>query len=509
MSSNIRVRIAPSPTGFLHVGNLRTILYNFLFVKHHQGKFIIRIEDTDQTRYVEGAVENLLNVIHWAGIASDEGPYLNEKGQIEEKGDYGPYFQSARLKIYQEYVNLLLEKGKAYPCFCDKERLEKVREDQNTKNQAPKYDNFCRNLDKQEIKALMASGKPYVIRFKMPENKDVVFTDEIRGSIVVNTKDLDDYVLIKSDGFPTYHFANVVDDHLMKITHVLRGDEWIASTPKHILLYESFDWQPPKFAHLPILLSKSKKKLSKRDGDTSVKDFIAKGYLKDAFLNFIALLGWNSGTEQEVYTMNELIQQFDLDKVHKSGAVFDLEKLDWLNGMYIRQMSIDQFYEASWPYLQKTGWLEQKGTGFKILANNEKLKLADLKKILALEQLRIKNFSELPSAIEYFFVEKLVYNPKDLIWRKADQQQTLNNLRNLLMDLKKIKAEDWQQKILHDAINDFMLKNNLDTGNVLWPMRFALSGRAKSPDPFEIADCLGKKQTLIRLEQAINELSLA
>ncbi|MFA6537365.1 MAG: glutamate--tRNA ligase [Patescibacteria group bacterium] len=508
LNNNIRVRIAPSPTGFLHVGNLRTILYNYLFAKHEGGKFIIRIEDTDQNRFVEGAVENLLKVVDWAGIESDEGPYLDEKGKVQEKGVFGPYFQSARLDIYKEYIKVLLEKGKAYYCFCPKERLDSLREEQTKNNLPPKYDNCCRTLGREEIKKRLQANEPHVIRFKMPENKDVVFADEIRGSIVVNTKDLDDYVLIKTDGFPTYHFANVVDDHLMKITHVLRGDEWIASTPKHVLLYEAFDWQPPKFAHLPILLSKTKKKLSKRDGDTSVKDFIAKGYLKDAFLNFISLLGWNSGSEQEVYSINELIQQFDLAKVHKSGAVFDLEKLDWLNGVYIRQLSPDEFYDLALPYLQSADLLEQKNDQLIIHATGEKIKSTDLKGILTLEQIRIKNLSELAEALRFFFIKEtdLNYEAKELVWKKSDSQKTKVDLQELSKILKKIKTEDWQLENIKKEINEFLLKNNLDTGSVLWPMRYALSGRAKSPDPFEIAYCLGKKQTLARLEIAFAKL---
>ncbi len=509
-NQHIRVRIAPSPTGFVHVGNLRTILYNFLFAKHHQGKFIIRIEDTDRNRFVDGAVENLLKVISWAEMDIDEGPYLDKDGKIAEKGEYGPYFQSERLTIYNEMIQTLLDKGKAYPCFCTKERLDLVREEQTKNNQPPKYDNFCRNLSRTESQALTSAGTPHVIRFKMPENKDVVFNDEIRGAIVVNTKDLDDYVLIKSDGFPTYHFANVVDDHLMKISHVLRGDEWISSTPKHILLYEAFDWQTPKFAHLPILLGKNKKKLSKRDGDTSVKDFITKGYLKDAFLNFIALLGWNSGTEQEIYSRNELIQQFDLNKVHKSGAVFDLEKLDWLNGMYIRDLSDDEFFKNALPFLLEEKIIEQKNeTTFLVKKTGESLRTTELKDIVLLEKTRVKKLNEITEALNYFFVNDLEYNPLELIWKKADKETTIDNLKNLTKILKKIKTENWNKSFIQKEINDFLLKNNLDTGSVLWPMRFSLSGRAKSPDPFEIAECLGKKNSLYRLESAINKLSLA
>ncbi|MFH0987822.1 MAG: glutamate--tRNA ligase [Parcubacteria group bacterium] len=307
--SNVRVRIAPSPTGFVHIGNLRTILYNFLFAKHYKGTFIVRIEDTDQSRFVPGAMENLLSVLRWAGVEGEEGTYLTADNKIKERGDYAPYTQSRRLDIYKQQIQVLLGKNKAYHCFCSKERLEKLRSDQVINKQAPRYDNFCRNLTKDEVQSRIAKGEPHVIRFKMPENKDVIAKDLIHGDIVVNTDALDDYVLVKTDGFPTYHFANVVDDHQMKITHVLRGEEWIASLPKHILLYNAFDWQAPAFAHLPSLLGKNKKKLSKRDGDTNVQDFIDKGYLRDAIINFIALLGWNSGSEQEIYNLEELTKQ--------------------------------------------------------------------------------------------------------------------------------------------------------------------------------------------------------
>jgi len=399
--SNVRVRIAPSPTGFVHVGNLRTILYNYLFAKHYHGRFIIRIEDTDQSRLVPGAVDDLLKVLKWTGIESDEGPYLTVDNKIKERGDFAPYTQSKRLKIYNEQIQHLIDKGKAYYCFCSKERLEKLREEQSKNNQPPKYDNFCRDLTLKEVQSMLNSGAPYVVRFKMPENKKVVFHDLIRGEILVSTKDLDDYVLLKSDGFPTYHFANIVDDHFMKITHVLRGDEWIASTPKHILLYEAFGWQAPAFAHLPTLLNKQKKKLSKRDGDTSVRDFIEKGYLAPAFVNFIALLGWNAGTEQELYTLNELTKQFSIDNVHKSGAVFDLNKLDWINGLYIRKLSLDDFYIHCLPFLEANNLVKAKGATVTILETGEKVKLSCVKKIIQLEQTRISKISDIAGATEY------------------------------------------------------------------------------------------------------------
>lgn len=505
-TSNVRVRIAPSPTGLVHIGNLRTILYNYLFAKHHKGTFIIRIEDTDQARLVPGAVEDLLKVLKWAGIESDEGPYLTTDEKVKEKGEFGPYTQSQRLDIYQQHVQDLLDKNKAYYCFCDKDRIDKLRADQVKNKQAPKYDNLCRNLSKEEVNTLLEQGTPHVVRFKMPEDKDVVFNDIIRGEIVVNTRNLDDYVLIKADGFPTYHFANVVDDHMMKITQVMRGEEWIASTPKHILLYDAFGWGMPQFAHLPQLLNKEKKKLSKRDGDTTVTDFIDSGYLKDALMNFIALLGWNAGTEQEIYTLNELVKQFSLDNVHKSGAVFDLDKFDWINGMYIREMSDDKFYETCQPYLEKSNLLTFSPSTVIVTETGEKLKPTQVKKILSLEKSRVKRLNEITEAISFFFLDELDYEPKQLIWKKSDQKATIENLKLIESLLKDTKEENFTSEKLEKEIFALIEKNSLDTGSVLWPMRLALSGRDKSPGPFDLADALGKEKTLKRVSRAIAKL---
>lgn len=504
--TNVRVRIAPSPTGFVHVGNLRTILYNYLFAKHYNGKFIIRIEDTDQSRFVPGAVDDLLKVLKWAGIESDEGPCLTVDNKIKERGEFTPYTQSKRIKLYNEQIQHLVDKGKAYYCFCSKDRLEKLREEQAKNNQPPKYDNFCRDLTREETQSMLSSCAPYVIRFKMPENKKVIFHDLIRGEILVNTKDLDDYVLIKSDGFPTYHFANIVDDHFMKITHVLRGEEWIASTPKHTLLYEAFGWQPPAFAHLPTLLNKQKKKLSKRDGDTSVHDFIGKGYLAPAFINFIALLGWNAGTEQELYTLNELIKQFSIDNVHKSSAVFDLDKLDWINGLYIRKLSFDDFYALCLPFLETANLIKAKGASLTIVETGEKVKPSYVKNIIQLEQSRINKISDIAKATEYFFTEKFEYDGDGLVWKKSNKRKTVENLKTVEAEIKKLKAADFSTEKIKAAITDLIEKSNLDTGSVLWPLRFALSGRDKSPDPFDIASALGKKKTLDRINRAIFKL---
>ena len=504
--SNPRVRIAPSPTGMVHLGTLRTILYNYLFAKHHNGKFIVRIEDTDRTRLVPGAIENLLEALEWADIETDEGPYLTTDGKIKQKGEAGPYIQSERLDIYKQHLDDLLDKGKAYYCFCDKDRINDLREQQVKDKLPPKYDGKCRDLSKDEIKSMIDGGAQYVIRFKMPENKDVIVNDLIRGEIIVKTKDLDDYVLIKSDGFPTYHFASVVDDHLMKITHVMRGDEWIASTPKHVLLYEAFGWHTPEFAHLPAILNKNKKKMSKRDGDSSVSDFVNKGYLKEALLNFISLLGWNAGTDQEIYTLRELEKQFSLDNIHKAGAVFDTDKLDWINGQYIRELSIDEFFDYCLPYLEKDGIMKQTGEDLYLIKTKETLKPTYVKNILKLEQTRIKKFSEIGEAIEFFFADDLDYDIEKLVWKKSTKEETIENLKKLEELLKKTKDELFTEEKLESSIKELMEQSSIDTGSLLWPMRFALSGRERSPGPFELAAALGKEKCLKRIGNAVAKM---
>jgi len=505
MSSKVRVRIAPSPTGFVHIGNLRTILYNYLFAKHNEGDFIVRIEDTDRSRFVKGAVENLLKVLEWAGIEYDEGPF-QQKNKLIEKGEYGPYFQSNRLEIYNEHINQLLDSGKAYYCFCSKERLDNLREEQKKKKLPPKYDNCCRDLGRKEIEEKLRYKEPHVIRFRMPDEKEIVINDIIHGAITVNTKDLDDYVLIKSDKYPTYHFANVVDDHLMKITHVMRGDEWIASTPKHVMLYESFGWNQPIFAHLPQLVNKQKKKLSKRESDVAVHDFVKAGYLNNALLNFIALLGWNSGSDQEIFTQNELIKQFDLERVHKSSAVFDKEKLDWFNSYYIKQLKLDEFFEMAVPYLESTELIVQRKKDFEIVDTKEVISTAQLKQIIELEQSRIKKLSDLPAALEYFFKNEVIYEPKILLWKKNTKEATIKHLKALKNFIFHIETEDFLLDKIDEEIKKFIEENSYENGDILWPMRVALSGRKASPGPFEIAAALGKDKTKQRLELAISLL---
>ena len=319
----VRLRFAPSPTGYLHIGGLRTALYNYLYAKQKGGKFLLRIEDTDRTRYVEGAIENLIHELKWAGVEADEGVCLDENGKITEVGECGPYIQSERVEkgIYNKYAEELIEKGYAYYCFCSKERLDDVKNQQKADGKIPRYDGLCRGVSIEDAKKRIANGESYVIRLKLPENRDIVFEDVIKGRITINTNDMDDQVLIKADGFPTYHFAVVVDDHLMGITHIVRGDEWISSTPKHIYLYEALGFEKPIFVHLPTVLNKSGKKLSKRNDDASVEDFRLKGYLPEALINYLALVGWSPESNEEILSLDEMIKQFSFDRVSKSGGV--------------------------------------------------------------------------------------------------------------------------------------------------------------------------------------------
>ena len=352
----VRVRFAPSPTGYLHIGGLRTALYNYLFAKKNNGSFILRIEDTDRTRYVQGAIENLISKLYWSGLSIDEGVCL-ENGKISEKGDYGPYIQSLRVEkeIYQKYAQELIEKGYAYYCFCSKERLDNIKAQQKADGKIPRYDGLCRGVSVQQAKERIKNGEKYVIRLKLPANRDIVFEDLIKGKITINTNDMDDQVLIKEDGFPTYHFAVVIDDHLMKITHIVRGDEWISSTPKHVFMYEAFGWDMPTFVHLPTVLNKNGKKLSKRNDDVSVEDFKEKGYLPQALINYLALVGWSPESNKEILSIEEMIEEFSFERVSKSGGVFDVDKLDWVNAQYIRKTETTELSKLVKPYLVKAG----------------------------------------------------------------------------------------------------------------------------------------------------------
>ena len=500
-NKQIRTRMAPSPTGFFHVGSLRTALYNFLYAKKMGGKFILRIEDTDRNRLVEGALEDIVKNLHDFGIESDEGPYW-ENGEIKERGVLGPYLQSKRLILYKEHCDKLVLTGHAYYCFCSPQRLEDLRKSQEAQKLPPKYDKHCLGLDKSEVTKRIESGENHVIRLNVPKDEKIIFTDIVHGEVVISSNDIDDQVLLKSDGFPTYHLAVVVDDHLMEITHVIRGEEWIPSTPKHVLLYRAFGWELPEYAHLPLLLSKSRKKLSKRDGDVAVRDFLNDGYLPEALLNFVALLGWNPKTEKEFFSLKELIEQFDLSKLNKAGAVFDLDKLDWINGNYLRKIDLNHLLSLSAPiFFELTGYNEKDSYPNEFFY-----------KILTMEKQRLKKISEIKVRTGYFFKDP-EYNPLMLIWKKTSQKTVEDNLKKLEAFFIERDQDGFVQEKLEPDLKKFIADNNLNTGQVLWPLRVALSGMEASPSPFEIIDALsvlnnGKDVVLRRLKTALDKMKL-
>jgi glutamyl-tRNA synthetase len=511
----IKTRFAPSPTGDMHIGNLRSALFAYLFAKNNNGEFVLRIEDTDQTRYKEGSEKSILEGLNWAGIEYD-----NKDNII---------FQSKRTEIYQKFAAQLLKQGDAYYCFCSAERLEKMREEQTARKVAPKYDRHCLNLSKEEIEEKLKAGEPHVIRMKIPETFTtspqpspykgegdasaplpltrgetergrLAFHDLIRGEVSFNLKEIDDQILIKSDGFPTYHLANVVDDHEMEITHVIRAEDWLSSTPKHLILYKMLGWQAPEFAHLSLILAPDKSKLSKRHGATSVLEFKKLGYLPEALINYIALLGWNPGNEREIFSLKELKKEFSLEKVQKAGAIFDINKLDWMNGEYIKKMNLDKLVDLCMPYITEChpeDSRQQSGDegSRKILENKDYVK-----KVITLEQERLKKLSDITEATAYFFTEPQ-YEKELLKWRKADLADAKEKLEFLVKELEGVSEKNWDKNKLEEFVKDLIAKNNFETGNVLWPLRVALTGREKSPSPFEVAEVLGKEESLKRIKK--------
>ncbi len=486
-SNEVRVRFAPSPTGYLHVGGLRTALYNYLFAKKHGGTFILRIEDTDRTRLVPNAMESLIDVLQKMGLAHDEGPYI----------------QSERLEVYRKHAEELLAAGKAYRCFCSAERLEEMRAGQTAAKTMPKYDRQCLALSPEEVSVKLAAGESHVIRMKVPDDREVAFDDLVRGKVSFKTGTIDDQVLLKSDGFPTYHLANVVDDHLMDITHVIRAEEWLPSTPKHILLYEAFGWEAPTYAHLPLLLNPDRSKLSKRQGDVAVEDYLAKGYLPEALINFVALLGWNpgEGNTQELFSLSELVDRFDLSAVHKAGAVFDLGKLDWMNGEYIKRLSADELFARTLPFLSEKEFFKEWRTANGEWSDTD----ADLfvKRVLSVEQDRLVKLADVGDGSPFFFAGPAV-EKATLPWKKSTEDGAREALGRALGVIEAVSDEDWTREklseILLEAAGD-------DRGGFLWPLRVALTGAEKSPPPSDIAWVIGKEQTLSRVHAALNILS--
>lgn len=487
----IRDRFAPSPTGNVHVGSLRTALYNYLFAKKNGGQFLLRLEDTDRTRYEEGAVENLLNALSTTGVVPDEGLFEVD-GNIVQKGDCGPYIQSERLDIYQKYIKQLLDKGQAYYCFCTKERLDDVREKQREAGQTPRYDGHCRNLSDEEIKRRLDAGEPYVIRLKLPENHVVAFDDVVRGHIEINTDDLDDQVLIKADGYPTYHFAVVVDDHLMGITHVIRGEEWLPSTPKHVYLYECLGWEQPQYVHLPNILNQDHKKLSKRQGDVSVGDFLKKGYLPEALVNFLALLGWSPEDDREIFSLEELVEAFDLSRINKSGAVFDRAKLDWMNAHYIKELSSDDLLAHMIPYLVEAGYITEEDV---------KTKRAWLEKIGELMRERLSYFAQVPEETKMLFDRNYTVTDEEALdILKAESVPVLYQaLVEKITAMDTIDSESAQMML--KAIQKEHKAEKIKGKMLYMPTRILLTGEMHGPDLALIMDVLGKDELLIRLER--------
>ena len=476
--NKIRVRFAPSPTGFVHIGNLRTLLYGYLFAKKMNGTVVLRIEDTDQSRFVDGAIPKLLETLTWAGLSYDEG--------IEKGGDFGPYIQSERLELYKKCVQELIEKGSAYWAFDTSEELEAMRKRQTEAKMAPMYErDTMKNqftLGDAQTKKLLSSGVPRVARLKMPDDKTIVLNDVVRGRVEFDSRLIDDQILLKSDGFPTYHLAVVVDDHFMHISHVIRGEEWLSSTPKHLLLYEAFGWEAPQFAHLPLLLNPDKSKLSKRTGDVAVEAYIQKGYLPQALLNFIVLLGWNPKTEQEFFTLEEMIQVFDLGKIHKSGAVVDWKRLNWFNSYYIKKMNQSEFLEYAKPFLKDV--------------HGDQLRIESL---ALLHKDRLQFFAELKTFVEPFVELNETYVAADLVWKKSTQKETLQVFDQAIRALSELPEEKFSIEHLTGYLRQTAEKMGLPAGNFFWPLRYALSGSKTSPGVFELVWALQKDETLHRL----------
>ena len=499
----VRTRYAPSPTGRMHVGNLRTALYEYLIARHDKGEFILRIEDTDQERFVEGALDIIYRTMEQTGLDYDEGP--------DKPGDCGPYVQSERVLagIYMEYAKKLVEKKEAYYCFCDKERLESLRTTVSGK-EIMMYDKHCLHLSEEEIAANLAAGKPFVIRQNIPNEGTTTFVDDIYGAITVENKELDDMVLIKSDGYPTYNFANVVDDHLMGITHVVRGNEYLSSTPKYIRLYEAFGWEPPVFVHLPLITDEEHHKLSKRSGHSSFEDLTEQGFLPEAVINYVALLGWSPEGNEEIFSMQQLIEGFDYRRVNKSPAVFDMVKLRWMNGEYIKALDDETFKAHAMPYiLQAFHKTETEADGSVVTTDGARLSAESLQKILELMKTRIEVFPDIPEKIDFF--DQLPDYDISMYTHKKMKTNSENSLEVLKETLPILEAqEDYSLDALHDVIMGYIGQKGVKNGVVLWPLRTAVSGKQSTPGgAFEILEILGKEESLRRIRIGIEKLEQA
>ncbi|RPI13269.1 MAG: glutamate--tRNA ligase [Ignavibacteriae bacterium] len=479
--TNIRVRFAPSPTGYLHIGGLRTALFNYLFARHNNGKFILRIEDTDQQRKVEGAVENLIKTLKSIGLEYDEGPEIG--------GEYGPYFQSQRLDIYKKYIEQLLSQGDAYYAFETAEEIEEMRKLQIEQGAAQAmYDRSARNLTKEQVEEKIKQGIPYVIRLKVPQNSEVSFNDLIRGTVTIDTNLVDDQVLMKSDGYPTYHFANVIDDHLMQITHVIRGEEWLTSVPKHILLYKALGWEASLMAHVPLILNPDRTKLSKRQGDVATEDFLRKGYLPDALVNFIALLGWNpgEGENKEIFSLEELVKLFTIERVQTSGAVFNLEKLNWMNAEYIKNYDMNKLAELAFPIMENAGF---------DITDREKVK-----RVVFAVRTYINKLDEIPVQAERYYKSNIELNEMQKEMLSSDSsKRVFESLSNKLNGFNVITTESFKP-----LLNEVQKETGIKGKNLFMPVRLALTGEEHGPELGLVAYVLGKDEVERRIKMFLN-----
>ena len=481
----VRTRFAPSPTGYMHIGNLRTALFEYLIAKHEGGDFILRIEDTDQDRLVEGATDIIYDTLRTVGLKHDEGPDVG--------GDHGPYVQSERLPMYKAYAEQLVELGGAHYCFCSEEEIERQRKEADSLGISFKYDDPCKHISLEEAKARVAAGEPYVIRQTINNVGETYFDDEVYGRIEFDTDVLDESVLIKSDGFPTYNFANIIDDHQMEITHVVRGNEYLSSTPKYNLIYEAYGWDIPTYVHVPPVMKDEHHKLSKRNGDASFQDLVAKGYLPEAILNYIALLGWSPETEQEIYTLDELIKVFNISRISKSPAIFDIDKLTWMNGVYLRNMDLDQYYDLVKPYLEEAIHSE-----------------VDLRSVAKILQPRVDTLAQIKESVD--FIDELpeydcaMYIHKKMKTTLEISLRSLNAAREALAAL-----DDWsEEETIHDLLLSLPKQLEMKNGQVLWPVRTAITGKQFTPGgAIEIAHILGKEETLKRIDRGIAKLEEA
>lgn len=479
MNTVVRTRMAPSPTGEYHVGHIATLLKNYAFAKQQDGQFVLRIEDTDQERKVDGAVERIMNVIRDYGLDWDEGP--------DKQGPYGPYVQSKRLDVYKEHVDTLITNDKAYYCFCTKERLDAMREQQMSNKELPKYDKHCRHLTPEEVQQNLTDNKPYVVRLKVPEGEVITFTDLIRGDISIESQNVDDQVLLKSDGFPTYHLAVVVDDHLMRITHVMRGEEWISSTPKHILLYQAFGWNAPVYAHIPVFLNPDGKgKMSKRKGTVSAQSFLDTGYLPEALLNFFMILGWAPKDQREILTLDEYIKEFNPAAISAKSVVFDLQKLNWLNGVYIRKLSYEELTKRIKPFLPSD------------------FPTAQLDQILPLVTERLVILQDIEALTEFFY-RPIEHDANELV-KKADAALVLEQLTTTVA---RLQESTWDLSSIETVIRGLQEEHGWKKGQYFMMIRVAATGRAATPPLFETLEVLGKEQVVKRLTAAHTLVSKA